>query len=167
MRFEIEQHFDGSLADVETAFVDPGFLESLASLPKLGAPVLLDQHATDATVTQRVAYRFVGDVNAAVRRVVDPARLTWVEESTLDRATHVTTWRIVPDHYANMIRCSGTFTLAADGDRTRRTTEADMRVSVPLVGGRVERAIVSGLREHAGLEESAMADWLRRQQDGN
>jgi hypothetical protein len=109
-----------------------------------------------------VKYAFTGEVSSAVRRVVDPARLTWVEESTLDRRTHRTTWRIVPDHYRNLLRAAGTFELTQEtAERTRRTTEADLKVTVPLVGGKVEQAIVSGLREHAEREEQVLDDWLR------
>jgi hypothetical protein len=39
--------------------------------------------------------------------------------------------------------------------------EGDLRVRFPLVGGRVERAIVSGLEEHAELEAQVMTRWLR------
>ena len=161
MRFRIEQRFTGSLVDVENALVDPAYLERLGSLPKLGAPTLVHQVVTDDVVHQWVKYRFTGDLNAAVRRVVDPARLTWVEESTLDRATHRTTWRIVPDHYAGMIRCNGTFQLTElPGGGTLRIAEADIKVNVPLVGSKVERAIVSGLEEHAEAEQAVMDEWL-------
>ncbi|HEX7168355.1 MAG TPA: DUF2505 family protein [Acidimicrobiales bacterium] len=166
MRFRIEQRYRAPLAGVEAAYVDPAFLDRLASLPKLGAPTLLDQVVDGDLVHQKIRFRFTGDVSPAVRRVVDPARLTWVEESTLDRRTHVTTWRIVPDHYGGMIRCAGTFRLTDDDGvgagtaGTRRTAEADIKVNVPLVGGKVERAIVSGLEEHAAAEAEVLEDWL-------
>ena len=162
MRFTIEQRFAGPLDAVEAAFVDPAYLERLSTLPKLGRPTLVRQVETGDHVRQWVKYAFVGDLNAAVRRVVDPARLTWVEESTVDRTTHRTTWRIVPDHYRNLLRASGTFQLRPDGsERTVRTTDAELRVTVPLVAGKVEQAIVSGLREHAALEQQVLDDWLR------
>jgi hypothetical protein len=166
MRFTIDQTFAGPLEAVEAAFVDPAFLEQLSTLPKLGRPTLVHRvEAEDGNlVHQWVKYAFTGEVNSAVRRVVDPARLTWVEESTLDRRTHRTTWRIVPDHYRNLLRSDGTFSLApdpADPDgRTRRTAEGELKVTVPLVGGKVERAIVDGLREHAALEEQVLDTWL-------
>ena len=163
MRFTIEQVVDAPLEDVESALVDPAYLERLSELPKLGRPTLLARRedADGQLVHQSVRYRFVGDVNAAVRRVVDPERLTWVEESTLDRRTHVTRWHIVPDHYERLLRASGTFRLEAADQGTRRTADGDLTVSVPLVGGKVERAIVSGLREHAALEEEVLGAWLR------
>lgn len=167
MRFQLDQTFNGPLATVEAAFLDPAFLERVSRLPKVGGAELLDQRPDGDTVHQRIRYRFTGDLSAAAKAIIHPDRLTWVEESTTDRRTHVTTWRIVPDHYADRLRCSGTFTLSAlDGGRTRRRTEADLKVSLPLVGGKVEQAIVSGLKEHAAGEEQVMADWLADEREG-
>lgn len=164
MRFTIEQAFAGPLAAVEHALADPAFLERLSTLPKLGRPTLENRVEDGDLVHLWVRYAFTGEVNGAVRRVVDPARLTWVEESTLDRRTHRTTWRIVPDHYRNLLRASGEFRLTshptAPAERTIRTTEAELKVTVPLVGGKVEQAIVSGLRDHAALEEEVLDAWL-------
>jgi hypothetical protein len=164
VRFRIDQRFAGVLYAVEAAFVDPAFLEQLSRLPKLGQPRLLDQRADGDLVHQRVHYAFAGDLSPAVTAVVDPAKLTWVEESTLDRRTHRTTFRIVPDHYRDRLQASGSFALSADGPATRRVAEGDVKVRFPLVGGRVERAIVSGLREHAEMEEQVMADWLAQRE---
>ena len=162
MRFTIEQRFPDPLPVVEAALVDPSFLERLSRLPKLGRPALLRREEEGDLVRQWVQYRFTGEVSPAVRRVVDPARLTWVEESTLDRRSHRTTWRILPDHYDRLLRCSGTFQLLEDGVGTRRVAEGDIKVTVPLVGGKVEHAIVSGLREHAALEEQVVNEWLAK-----
>ena len=160
MRFTIEQRFPGPLGAVEAAYLDPHFLEEMGRLPKLGRPRLLDQTEEGDTVGRRIHYTFAGDLSPAVTAVVDPDKLSWVEESTLDRRTHRTTFRIVPDHYGRRLACSGTFVLLPDANGTRRVTEGDIEVRFALVGGRVERAIVSGLQEHAGLEEKVMAAWL-------
>lgn len=163
MRFTIDQRFAAGVEEVQAALVDPTYLDRLSTLPKLGRPTLLERREDGDLVHQSVRYAFVGDLNAAVRRVVDPERLTWVEEATIDRTSHVTTWRIVPDHYGNLLRSNGTFRLepAGDGGGTRRVADGELKVSVPLVGGKVEQAIVSGLREHAELEQDVLEDWLR------
>lgn len=163
MRFRIEQQFAGSLPQVEDAFIDPAFLERLSELPKLGSPTLVNQVTEGDLIHQWVRYQFTGEVSAAVRRVVDPARLSWVEESTLDRRTHQTVWRIAPDHYKHLLRCWGTFALEEAGaERTGRVCEAEIKVNVPFLGAKVEQAIVSGLREHAALEEVVLSNWLAR-----
>ena len=162
MRFRIEQRFDAPLDDVERAYIDPGFLDLLADLPKLGRPQLLDQREDGDLIHQRVRYAFTGELSSAVTAVVDPAKLTWVEESTLDRRTHRTRFTIVPDHYRSRLECDGEFVLAPDGSGTRRTADGVIKVRFPLVGGKVERAIVSGLEDHAAAEVDAMQRWLSR-----
>ncbi|MBW3614991.1 MAG: DUF2505 domain-containing protein [Actinobacteria bacterium] len=162
MRFQIVQSFDGPLDQVEDALVDPAFLERLGELPKLGRPELMSRVVEGPLVHQEVRYRFTGELSAAVRKVVDPQRLTWVEKSSLDRRAHRSTWHIVSDHYKHLLRCSGTFELHEAGGATRRTTQGEIKVSVPFVGGKVEAAIVSGLREHAQMEERVMAGWLEQ-----
>lgn len=161
MRFRIEQRFSAPLPAVEDALADLAFLARLAELPELGAPEVLSQEADGDVVRQRVRYRFAGDLAPAVTAVVDPDRLTWVEETTYDRPSHRGVHRIRPDHYAGRLRASYTTQLEPAGAGTRRVIEGDLSVRFPLVGGRAERAIVSGLTEHAGREAQAVADWLR------
>ena len=163
MRFRITQRFDAPLDDVETALLDPAFLERLGQLPKLGEPQVLDVEVTGETVRRRIRYAFAGQLSSAVTAVVDPAKLTWVEDSTTDRRTHRTTFRILPDHYGDRLIAGGTFTLDAIGTRTQRVAEGDLRVRFPLVGGRVEKAIVSGMEEYAAAEAGAITTWLAQQ----
>jgi uncharacterized protein YndB with AHSA1/START domain len=160
VRFILEQTFSFPVEAVEDAFVDPALLTVLAGLPQLGHPELLGQTDDGDTVRQDVRYTFVGHLSPAVTRVVEPSRLTWVEHSRLDRGAHRSTFEIRPDHYADRLTCSGTVTLEPHDDGTRRTVEADLRVRVPLVASKVERAIVSGLREHAAAEAQVVEAWL-------
>ena len=160
MRFRIEQGFGHPAAAVQTALLDPAFIARMAELPKLGGPQVLERRDGGGEVTMRVRYAFAGELSSAVRRVVDPARLTWIEESTTDVAAGRATFRIVPDHYGSMLRCSGTFTLTGVGTGSRRLAEGELRVSVPLVAGKVERAILSGMEEHAAAEAELVDAWL-------
>jgi Protein of unknown function (DUF2505) len=167
MRFELVQYLDAPIDAVEAALVDPRFLETLGTLPKLGRPQLLDRQDMGDRVFLRVRYDFVGELSPAVKAIIDPAKLSWVEESTQDRTTHRTKTAIVPDHYTSMLECSGTTLLTADAStgKTRRVTTGDVFVRVPLVGGRAEAAIISGMREHAELEAEALDQWVAA--DGN
>jgi hypothetical protein len=161
VRFRLDQSLPGPVGEVLAAFTDPAFLAALAALPKTGAPELLEQRREGDLVHQRTRYRFAGDLSPAVRRVLDPSRLTWVDERTYDLAAATATFRIVPDHYERRLRCEGSERFTPDApDRTRRHVEADLSVSWPLVGGAVERAIVSGLEEHLADEADLLRQWL-------
>lgn len=162
MHFRIEQRFALPLDIVEEALSDPKFIEAMAELPRLGHPQLIVHERTVASIHQQVRYAFAGELSSAVRAVVDPALLTWIEDSTTDLTTHEAEFRILPDHYASLLSCRGTFILSPVGAGSRRVAEGDIKVSVPLVGGKVERAIVSGLDEHAQAEVGLLQEWAAR-----
>lgn len=157
MRFRIVQEFDAPAARVQEAYLDPAFLESMGALPKLGAPQLLGEERGEDEVRRHIRFHFAGDLNSAVRAVVDPAKLTWVEESTTSLPDLRTTWTIRPDHYADKLSSRGESVVEpVDESSSRRITTGEVKVRVFLVGSKVEGAIVSGMEEHAVLERQAV-----------
>ena len=56
----------------------------------------------------------------------------------------------------------GTYTFEPDGDATTRKVEVDIKVKVPLVGGRVESEIKKGLVETMDAEASLLTQYLQR-----
>ena len=49
-----------------------------------------------------------------------------------------------------------------EGDGSLRQLRGSVRVKMLLVGGKVEGAIVSGLRDYAAAEATLIDDWLAR-----
>ncbi len=133
---------------------DPGFIEVMAQLPKLGRPQIVSWDDQGDTLHTQVRYAFVGELSSAVRRVIDPARLTWIQDQTTDRRSHqAASSPSCPDHYPGLLRCGGTFSLTHDrSGGSVRLARGRIQVSMPIVGPKVERAIVSGLEEHAETE---------------
>jgi len=161
MHFRIEQRFGLPLDDVEAALYDPRFITRMAELPRLGNPQLLVHDIDGVTLHQQVRYAFAGQLSSSVRAVVDPDRLTWIEDSTTDLSAHRAEFRILPDHYASLLRCNGTFALDPGANSgCVRVAEGEIKVSVPLVGRKVERAIVSGMDEHAQAEVGLLEEWV-------
>lgn len=159
MRFEIEQEIAGPVEAVARIYTEPRFYELLGELPKLGKPELLERHEEGPVVHLAVRFHFTGNLSPVVMRVIDPAKLSWVEESVHDVSDHTVTFRMNPDHYADKLQSNGSVRYEADGGGvTRRLTEGELAVKVPLMmgGGKtagvVERAIVSGLRDHFAAE---------------
>jgi hypothetical protein len=162
VRFSLDQDLPGSVEEVLAVLADPGFVPELGALPKVGPPELLEHRVADGTLHQRVRYRFTGALSPAVTRVIDPARLVWVDDTTYDLAAGTATFRILPEHYANRLRCSGRYRFSPRPVGCRRSVEGDLTVSYPLVGRAVERAILSGLEEHLGAEADLVGRWLAR-----
>jgi hypothetical protein len=154
MDFTVTQTFHADADAVAQAYASPDLYAHLVGLAKLGPPEVLDRRVDNELVHLQIRYRFVGDLAPAVTAVIDPRRLTWVEHSTHDLVTRTVRYHLVPDHYADRLRSSGSSTVEPDGTGSRRTVTGRLKVRAVVVGGAVERAIVSGLSEH-------MADEIR------
>jgi len=161
VRFRTEQRYPAPLDEVLALFTDPAFYPSLGGLPKLSAPEVVDHRRSGDTVHLSLRQRYTGDLPAAALTMIDPAKLTWVEQLEFDLRRATATSVLVPDHYADRFTCSGRYLYSVDGDHTRRVLEGEVKVRVLLVGGKVEGALVSGLREHSDAEAAIVADRLR------
>lgn len=162
MRFEVMQHFAGSPAAVAAAFTDPALYAALGALSKVGEPELLEHRVRGDQVHLEIRYRFTGDLAPAARAILDPAKLTWVELSDHDLSTGAVAFTLRPDNYGDRMSCAGTcrFDAGPAGTGTTRTVAGDLKVRAPLVAGQVERAIVSGLREHLDAEVAVVDDFV-------
>lgn len=161
MDFTLHQEIPASVDAVDAALVDPDFLVRMAELPKLGSAEVVSNERDGDTVRLQARYLFQADLSAAVTRVVDPAKLTWIEDSTVDLSSHETTCVIRPDNYANMLegRYSAVITPTATG--SERTVTGTIKVRVPLLGGKVEKAIIGGLEENAEAQTTILTEFLR------
>ena len=162
MDFALEQQLDGSPERVLDLLLDGAFLAARAGLPKLGGSELIELSRDTTSARVRVRMRFTGDLAPAVTRVVDPAKLTWIDDATFMLASRRATHEIRPDNYADRLSCRYDDALHDDGGGTRRVLSGTVKVRALLVGGRVEGAIVSGLREYAAAEATLLDEWLRR-----
>ena len=159
MRFELNQRYRSSASDVHRAYADPDLYPTLVGLPKLGGIEVLGSQGTPAD-RLRVRYQFTGHLPAAVTAVVDPARLSWVQESDHDHESLVTEFRLLPEHYPDRLRCQGSFTVTPAGNGCQRVIAGELKVQALLVAGRVEQAIVSGLAEYLEAEAPAVDHWI-------
>lgn len=147
---------------VQDAFLDPDFLAVTGTLPKIGGAEVLERSRTGNTARLRVRYRFTAPLNRAVTRVIDPQKLTWVDDATFDLAAMRSEHVLEPDNYADRLESSYVSTVAADGGGSLWTVAGSLVVHAALVGGKVAGVIVDGLKEHAVAQGQALDEWLAR-----
>lgn len=160
MRFTVEQRFTTDADETARAFSEPELYAGFADLPKVSVPEVLACDADGDLVHLRIRYRFAGHLSSAARAVIDPAKLSWVDESTHDLARRHVRFALRPDHYGERFRCSGDYRIEPDGEGCRRHASIEVEVSARFVGGAVERAIESGLREHLADETRVVEAYL-------
>ncbi len=161
MRFRFEHRFAASPEAVAAAYADPALYATFSASTKLAAPeVLACEAGDDGQVTLKIRYRFIGDLSAGARAVLDPSRLTWVVTSVHEPAQLRSTFTLRADHYADRLRSSGTDTVSAADVGARRITEGELRVKAPLVGGTVERVLVQDLDDHLATEVATVESFI-------
>ena len=160
MDFTIEQDIPAPLADVERWLLDADFITASSDLPKLSDCRLLDLTEAGNRVEARIHRRFDDHLSPAVTAVIDPAKLTWVEEVEYDLDTHVGRCTFVPEFYGNKFSAEYRSTLepTASGG-TLRVARGQLSVKAFLASRTVERAIVSGLSEYSQAEAELLGSW--------
>lgn len=162
LEFVLEQRLGGAADSVLDVLLDRDFLAARAELPKLGGSELLELTRDDDSARVRVRMQFTGQLAPAVTAVVDPSKLTWVDDARFVLSARGARHEILPDHYADRLSCTYDDVLHEDAGTTRRVLTGSIKVRALLIGGRVENAIVSGLREYSAAEAVLLNSWLQR-----
>lgn len=106
-----------------------------------------------------IRQRFDEPPLGTISGLTDPAFL-----STLDAEGPIgtlATHEIEPDHYADRLTASYRSVIRATDRGAERIVTGELKVHVPLVGGRVEKPIVAGLEQFAATQAEAFNRWLR------
>lgn len=160
MRLLHEISYDASLADVFAMLSDPGFRHASADAmgvtsadvsisPKgEGISVRIDQVQPTAGVPG-FAKKFTGETTRAVQTEdwSSPTGGTITIE-TPGKPTHV----------------NGTISLTESGGRTTETLDVEVKVKVPLIGGKLEKVMAGLVSKGLDNEHTAGVAWLEGRQ---
>lgn len=157
-RLTHELTYDAPLAEVSAMLLDPAFREEVCAYQevlradvsvteKAGATEVVIDQAQPADGIPSFAKKFVGDEIAIVQTE------RW---ATADRASVEVT---IPGKPGEV---RGTVTLTEAGGVTTETLDLEVRVSIPLVGGRIEGLIADMLRKAVESENVVGRDYLSR-----
>jgi hypothetical protein len=162
MRFTLEHTFDAPIDVVEKASNSPDYQQMLDDLPNLGKRKVtsLEEH-TDGSMHRVTHYTLGAQLPAPVVAVLGQSA-TWDEVADYDPATHTWTFEIKPHVLGGRLKCHGNYRFQEDGQQTTRVVEVDVKVKVPLVGGRVENEIRKGLVETMDAEATLLQEYLSR-----
>ena len=162
MRFEISQEFRHAPRAVDEAYTDPALYPTLVGLPNLGDIRVLSHERTGDHALLSIHCTFVREFSPMVAAAIDPSKLSWVQESSHDLAAGTTTFRFLPDNYADRFSASGGTRIAPAPSGSVRVLSGEVKVRAPLVGGKVEKAIAEGLEEYLVAEAELVNRFIER-----
>ena len=160
MDFRSESRFATPVGVLVAAYADASVVDAVGAVAPLSAGERLGHERRGDVVTSRVRYAYRGDLPPGASRVVDPAKLSWVQVTELDLAGRRAVVTLRPDAYADRLDARATERFEADPEGgTIRTVEGQLHVHVPVAGRAVERALVSGLSQWLAAEASVVDRW--------
>jgi carbon monoxide dehydrogenase subunit G len=157
MKFSHQMRYDAPPAEVHAMLADPVFREKVAEAGGAfertvrinangsGMSVVVDQKQHDHNIPA-FAKKIVGDAIHIVQEE------HWADDAnaSLDVA--------IPGKPGHM---KGTVTLSPDGRGTVESVDADIKVHLPLVGGKLEKLIANLLEAALKSEQRVGEAWLR------
>ena len=155
MKFSIRQPVEVSPARAMAAYGSPTFYEGREARDDIEVREVVRHEETPGRVLLEVRFAFTGSVSPAVRAVIDPQKMSWITRTELFVEEARSRWEVLPDYYPDRLTASGTYRFEEGSDGPASTVvrvDGDLKVRVPLVGGTVERVIVSGLTSYIQAE---------------
>jgi hypothetical protein len=129
-------------------------------LPDVDPPELISRTGEGDRVDVHVRFRYTGKLDPIARRIVGSDHVSWIQQLEINRATHSCALKVVPETGAIPVSCTGTFVLHDEAGGCLRVLDGDLRVRVPLIGGRAERSLAPGITRRLDLEAEALDRYL-------
>lgn len=157
MKFGFEQRWTATVADVVNLYCDEAFWSSVTGFTKTSAPMVLEITRDGDTAFTRLNWKLVVDLPRQASRFLDPDNVAWVEETTWNIPDANATVGFVPSQGASLLKANASIAVVADGDEAIRRVTGELHVRIPLLGGKVEHAIVDGIGDHLTEEADVVA----------
>ncbi len=159
MDFTIRHRFDVDARTLWDATEEPGFKELLAEHADVEREVLEDVPLENGRrLVVRIRPRRTLPPPAAAALGTD--RFSYVQENLQDDRTMRVRWRVVPDVLADRIRAEGELVFQDTPEGCERVVTGRIEVAIPLVGRRIERHVVDGIRASWDQGAEAARKWL-------
>ena len=162
MKLTASHIFDASASAVCAAMGDPEFYAAL-DLPDVESPEVLVRTVAGDVVDIHVRFAYTGKLDPIARRIVGNDHVSWVQRLVIDNASTSCALTVTPAAGIVPVTCTGRFDLhPADGEHCLRTLDGELRVKVPIIGGRAEKSLAPGILRRLDLEAESMNAYLAR-----
>ena len=161
MRFEVVHSFPAEADALAAALLDPAFQDQLGAIgPLRDRKVLSQDVTTDGRVERRVRCVLGLELSGMARKVLGDQDPAWVQAELWDPVARTWEWEIHPESHAELLTASGTTTVAGEAQKSTRAVVGEVKVHIPLYGGKVEGWIVKGISDAYDQEAERLTEWL-------
>jgi hypothetical protein len=126
---------------------------------KLESRTVLEESDTPERLHRRVRM-VTGPVSERTRSWIKKDKVVVVEDFSVDKRSGTFTWRFEPDVFRDKVKTVGTGRIIPSGpDSCVRDMEIELKISVPILGGIIERAIDKKVDEYFRKVNTALEDF--------
>lgn len=145
---------------IETNFSEE-FLASLTDIADVAAPKRTEFSSDDATLRAVTYWEYTGQLDPMAKALLKNKPLTWVQTTTIDKASKSGTIDTVymEGSIPGTCEASVSFVENADGTTTR-DIDGKIFVKIPVVGSSVEKRLVDGINSRLQEEAEKLVAYL-------
>ncbi len=155
MKYEVTNIIEGPIATVVEITRDRS--RDVKVYPNITETIVIKSEEDGTKVHEIVKSVGNGDIPPALRKILTPDLLAWIEDGTYDYATNYYTYTIKHAKFAAVFTMTGSVQFTALSDtRTQRVLKGDIRVNIPIVGSIAEKKIVEIQKENLDLESKIL-----------
>jgi len=161
MKLHLEHTFDCTPEEYWAMYTDPEFDQRMGNMSAVERNVLED---TDDGVrgVRRLQYTTRKPLPGPMKKALGAERLTYEQINRLDRSASRIDWEIRPGVMPDKIQARGHYTAVAHGRGCRVTVHGDVSVRIPLIGKRIEKAVVDvferAYEKSVGIQRDLLAE---------
>ena len=160
MRFGFEQRWTASVEDVVDLYINETFWREVSGFGRTSPPEVLEVTRSGDTARTRLRWKLEVELPKEASRFIDPDNVAWVEDTTWDLSAATAEVAFEAAQGAALLRASASVAVVAAEEEAVRRITGDLKVRIPLIGHKVENAIVDGIGEHLGEEADVVAERL-------
>jgi hypothetical protein len=164
--FSFEHVFAGRADDYWWAFFDEGCTRRQYDAVGVRAFEIIELADRGDEVVRILRVTPARELPGFIRKLTG-ASLSYTETSRLDRGAGVATTEVVPETLSGRIELRGTHRLEpVDSDRFKRIFEGVIDARIPLVGRRVERAVLADMESSYATGAELTQSFMDARDDG-
>ena len=161
MNFSFVHEFDTDVKSYWSLFLSPEFTEALMSALRMKNYKLLSKTDDGTTLRRSQSMEPTVALPSMFAKVVP--NLGYTEHDTLNWATNTMKVVIEPASMKDKFQTSADYIVTPIGDkRCRREFRGDTKVSIPLLGGKMERFTVEQMKEAYDVAARVTREWIQK-----